>query len=288
MEKSNGSSWEELAFAEDDAAGSMWPPRSYTCSFCRREFRSAQALGGHMNVHRRDRAKLKQTAEEDDSNNDIRRYVLPSSRKDDDLREESCYTLVFNPNPNLYYEPQRSCVIDLSASSPYLASSRVSGLPRKEGSSSSSSSSSCFHIERSKNSKKVLSTSAVSFGEDTKRYKLSDQFPVLGRDKKRKIERDVSENGCRTKLDIVKDANLSVSLNLVIHGSILPVEEERDSSCKRRRRLESSPQPSISITGFSCKNDIAIARDDGTIQRANPLEDLDLELRLGADPTRGN
>ncbi|KAL7107758.1 hypothetical protein ACP275_06G074900 [Erythranthe tilingii] len=35
-----------------------WPPRSYSCSFCRREFRSAQALGGHMNVHRRDRARL--------------------------------------------------------------------------------------------------------------------------------------------------------------------------------------------------------------------------------------
>ncbi|XP_048539106.1 transcriptional regulator SUPERMAN-like [Triticum urartu] len=36
-----------------------WPPRSYTCSFCKREFRSAQALGGHMNVHRRDRARLR-------------------------------------------------------------------------------------------------------------------------------------------------------------------------------------------------------------------------------------
>lgn len=38
--------------------GTTWPPRSYTCTFCRREFRSAQALGGHMNVHRRDRARL--------------------------------------------------------------------------------------------------------------------------------------------------------------------------------------------------------------------------------------
>ena len=36
-----------------------WPPRSYSCSFCRREFRSAQALGGHVNVHRRDRARMK-------------------------------------------------------------------------------------------------------------------------------------------------------------------------------------------------------------------------------------
>uniref|UniRef100_A0A0D9VB10 C2H2-type domain-containing protein n=1 Tax=Leersia perrieri TaxID=77586 RepID=A0A0D9VB10_9ORYZ len=30
-----------------------WP-----CGFCKREFGSAQALGGHMNVHRRDRAIL--------------------------------------------------------------------------------------------------------------------------------------------------------------------------------------------------------------------------------------
>lgn len=57
-------SWEEKAFAEDAAGtlgGCVWPPRSYSCSFCNREFRSAQALGGHMNVHRRDRARLKQS-----------------------------------------------------------------------------------------------------------------------------------------------------------------------------------------------------------------------------------
>ncbi|PKA63220.1 putative transcriptional regulator RABBIT EARS [Apostasia shenzhenica] len=55
-------SWEELAFAQDtagEAGGCVWPPRSYSCTFCLREFRSAQALGGHMNVHRRDRARLK-------------------------------------------------------------------------------------------------------------------------------------------------------------------------------------------------------------------------------------
>ncbi|XP_061368973.1 zinc finger protein 10-like [Gastrolobium bilobum] len=59
----NNNSWEERAFAEDAArilGGCRWPPRSYTCHFCKREFKSAQALGGHMNVHRRDRAKLKQ------------------------------------------------------------------------------------------------------------------------------------------------------------------------------------------------------------------------------------
>ncbi|KAJ4970035.1 hypothetical protein NE237_003134 [Protea cynaroides] len=61
---SSGDSWEEQAFAEDSSGplgGCIWPPRSYSCSFCMREFRSAQALGGHMNVHRRDRARLKQS-----------------------------------------------------------------------------------------------------------------------------------------------------------------------------------------------------------------------------------
>ncbi|KAL0913704.1 hypothetical protein M5K25_017183 [Dendrobium thyrsiflorum] len=32
--------------------------RFYECVFCKRGFSSAQALGGHMNIHRRDRTKL--------------------------------------------------------------------------------------------------------------------------------------------------------------------------------------------------------------------------------------
>ncbi|KVI03373.1 transcriptional regulator TAC1-like [Cynara cardunculus var. scolymus] len=34
--------------------------RSYTCTFCKRGFSNAQALGGHMNVHRKDRARLQE------------------------------------------------------------------------------------------------------------------------------------------------------------------------------------------------------------------------------------
>ncbi|GLT37502.1 hypothetical protein SLA2020_118150 [Shorea laevis] len=41
------------------------PSRSYSCSFCQKGFSNAQALGGHMNIHRRDRAKLReQTSDE--------------------------------------------------------------------------------------------------------------------------------------------------------------------------------------------------------------------------------
>ncbi|CAN1150569.1 Transcriptional regulator TAC1 [Linum perenne] len=36
--------------------------RSYECTFCKRGFSNAQALGGHMNIHRKDKAKLKQTS----------------------------------------------------------------------------------------------------------------------------------------------------------------------------------------------------------------------------------
>ncbi|KAF5186361.1 Transcriptional regulator tac1 [Thalictrum thalictroides] len=45
---------------EDDQQGPTHV-RSYECTFCKRGFSNAQALGGHMNIHRKDRAKLKQT-----------------------------------------------------------------------------------------------------------------------------------------------------------------------------------------------------------------------------------
>ncbi|KAJ0581389.1 putative transcription factor C2H2 family [Helianthus annuus] len=38
--------------------GFSWPRRNFTCNFCKKVYRSAQALGGHMNVHRRDKARL--------------------------------------------------------------------------------------------------------------------------------------------------------------------------------------------------------------------------------------
>lgn len=53
--------WEhaKFSFQKDGKYGFSWPQRNYRCSFCKKEFKSAQALGGHMNVHRRDRAKLR-------------------------------------------------------------------------------------------------------------------------------------------------------------------------------------------------------------------------------------
>ncbi|KAI3469719.1 hypothetical protein Pfo_026382 [Paulownia fortunei] len=42
--------------------------RSYECTFCKRGFTNAQALGGHMNIHRKDKAKAKQKNQEETSN----------------------------------------------------------------------------------------------------------------------------------------------------------------------------------------------------------------------------
>lgn len=68
-----------------------WPAKNYACNFCRREFKSAQALGGHMNVHRRDRARLR---------------LLPSW-----VPENSC------PNPN-FYSPHPTFFSSTSSSGP--------------------------------------------------------------------------------------------------------------------------------------------------------------------------
>ncbi|CAK7331432.1 unnamed protein product [Dovyalis caffra] len=45
--------------------------RSYECIFCKRGFSNAQALGGHMNIHRKDKAKLKQSSNETQQSLDI-------------------------------------------------------------------------------------------------------------------------------------------------------------------------------------------------------------------------
>ena len=44
----------------DNAAGTG---RSYECNFCKRGFTNAQALGGHMNIHRKEKAKASKPSE---------------------------------------------------------------------------------------------------------------------------------------------------------------------------------------------------------------------------------
>ncbi|KAJ6747048.1 hypothetical protein OIU74_029504 [Salix koriyanagi] len=109
-------SWEEQAFAEDAAGplgGCIWPPRSYSCSFCRREFRSAQALGGHMNVHRRDRARLKQPPSPHNEILQQQEHQIPRSHLQDPYTSfgfqypSQLCNLVYSPNPNSDPEKQK-------------------------------------------------------------------------------------------------------------------------------------------------------------------------------------
>ncbi|KAK4478181.1 hypothetical protein RD792_017463 [Penstemon davidsonii] len=56
--------------------------RSYECTFCKRGFTNAQALGGHMNIHRKDKAKAKKKNEEEKSSSDQKIKSNLNSRYD--------------------------------------------------------------------------------------------------------------------------------------------------------------------------------------------------------------
>ncbi|XP_019162188.1 PREDICTED: zinc finger protein 6 [Ipomoea nil] len=56
VEKSEQLRWS----SSDEQSLGMGRVRLYRCTFCQRGFSNAQALGGHMNIHRKDRAKLRE------------------------------------------------------------------------------------------------------------------------------------------------------------------------------------------------------------------------------------
>ncbi|KAM5563547.1 transcriptional regulator SUPERMAN-like [Rosa sericea] len=94
----------KLRFGREEDLSDTWTAKNFTCSFCKREFRSAQALGGHMNVHRRDRARL--------------RLLPPNSILSSS--EYSPYpTPNLNPNPKSYFSPSPSSS-SLSGANKYL------------------------------------------------------------------------------------------------------------------------------------------------------------------------
>ncbi|XP_012850154.1 PREDICTED: transcriptional regulator TAC1-like [Erythranthe guttata] len=58
-----------VQITETDLVSNIGQENYYRCSFCKRGFSNAQALGGHMNIHRRDRAKLRSQLISDDDQN---------------------------------------------------------------------------------------------------------------------------------------------------------------------------------------------------------------------------
>lgn len=253
-------SWEEQAFAEDAAAagslgGCIWPPRSYSCSFCRREFRSAQALGGHMNVHRKDRARLKQQqpSSPNQNNHEMMNMInLPYQQGSD---------LGYNNNNNLLYpsSPVNCCELvykktNNNSDPPDFLSSKALLGGREETlipfCNSSSSSSSILH--------KISSSSpACKFHPD-------DQVVV-------DIEKVVSNKG---SMD-----SSSMSLNLVVCTK----DEDMNNYCKKRKKDVSSSN--LIFTKASSVDD----RHDHHMQpkmfeviSPSFIDEVDLELRLGS------
>nr|XP_043638367.1 transcriptional regulator SUPERMAN-like [Erigeron canadensis] len=90
--------------------------RSYECIFCKRGFTTAQALGGHMNIHRKDRAKTNNkppynynysstTQEEEDSC-----YADPRSYHPVFASYPPTYSCSSSSSPNYYYHHQEGQV----------------------------------------------------------------------------------------------------------------------------------------------------------------------------------
>uniref|UniRef100_A0A5B7BRV7 Putative Zinc-finger protein 10 n=1 Tax=Davidia involucrata TaxID=16924 RepID=A0A5B7BRV7_DAVIN len=245
-------SWEEQAFAEDAAGalgGCIWPPRSYSCTFCRREFRSAQALGGHMNVHRRDRARLKQCPSPHNEILHLHHHSHPSTSLDVPVQYPSqICTLAYNPNSDSPSKQENSSENTLA---PPFSSPIVQKHHKRTSASSWSNfvADGYFHISDPKNE------------GDHENSKL--------------------ESGCRAKGGYVK-ADLSVSLNLVVCRTCPSVSgaKEEAKSCKRRR-TDTTPLPFLPKPSSVDRDHI-----QSKVLELSPssVEDVDLELRLGDRP----
>lgn len=56
--------FDQIKWTSEDQISGSGQAKSYACTFCKRGFSNAQALGGHMNIHRRDRARIRQYSED--------------------------------------------------------------------------------------------------------------------------------------------------------------------------------------------------------------------------------
>lgn len=273
-------SWEEQAFAEDAAGplgGCIWPPRSYSCSFCRREFRSAQALGGHMNVHRRDRARLKQSPNlqteiinSPHDHNHHNSVPNPFSSLALQYPQQVC-ALVYNPNSHHHHHrPAGGVNINTSPSSPPTICKQEQALFPPYPSSTTA-------LEKRH---KMSGVSSPRSRSDLEIFYHDSDHQRHGE----KISTIVESAGCREKGDFVK-TDLSVSLNLVVcHGCPTTMSEEEEALGFKRRRTEttssvSSFLKSKSVERLNCQSEVLLHEHS-----PRSIEDLDLELRLGDRP----
>ncbi|XP_022766199.1 zinc finger protein 10-like [Durio zibethinus] len=272
-------SWEEQAFAEDAAGplgGCIWPPRSYSCSFCSREFRSAQALGGHMNVHRRDRARLKQSPTPHDeilhhdhqnSQNLIQNPFLPMGfhYQPDEVRN-----FVYNPNPNSDHG---------TLPSPS-STSRVSPPPTiiKENFPEPTLVPPFSSVTVQEHPKKSPKSSPKAWSNlVADRYYHFSDLRTEGEKNPGKLE-----SGCRVKADYVQ-TDLSVSLNLVVRRTRPTTSGSKEETVGCKRKRTDTPTLPFFLRPISIERHHLQPAEVPDLSPSS-VDDIDLELRLGDRP----
>ncbi|OIW16157.1 hypothetical protein TanjilG_18872 [Lupinus angustifolius] len=243
------SSWAERAFAEDAGrvlGGSMWPPRSYSCTFCKREFRSAQALGGHMNVHRRDRARLNQNLS---PNNDQTLVELDHHKND-------CKSLGTQLFSQISCSQQLHCCLNPNSS---LATSITTTRISPSGLSGISKGKNCGQHILSPYSSTINIGSPYSEHEGIVDATEEGKFKGLG---------------CNNYVETSLSVGLSSSMFPQKSSPIIPSGDKTMISCKRlKTNISSLPVKSLK----PCSNDRGVDFQSAEVI----MEDLDLELRLG-------
>ncbi|XP_006655160.1 uncharacterized protein LOC102704615 [Oryza brachyantha] len=283
-------SWEERAFAEDSAGhlgGCIWPPRSYSCSFCGREFRSAQALGGHMNVHRRDRARLKLSGivEDGAGHGGEQNHVMPPHQS---YMIQPCRPQIGAGQQHAYI-PNHSIGAPPSADTNPNSVCGVITYPAR----------SLLHVAAARTAwgKQVLTASLVPPKSPSASSGHMTLFPgvvPLPQDHERastwmssKLDLRFGENelkmsvlGCRSRMDFMMNENDK------------DYQEVAEANHKRRRiDLEVNP---LVLSSSSSKHQQPDGGDGQHHEkvpkhcRSSSVEKLDLELRLGEAPKKLN
>ncbi|RZC68675.1 hypothetical protein C5167_031836 [Papaver somniferum] len=157
---------------ETTGSKSSWPPRPYTCSFCKREFRSAQALGGHMNVHRRDRATLNNQSIPWDINLQHANFIIPNPNNRHPSISTTFTSHHFPPAypPTIAYSlPSTSSII----TPPSITACSSSAPPSTDGNTRNKSFSSIFVSSSS------FSQSSSSRGAENVKKSTSTTLPMM-------------------------------------------------------------------------------------------------------------
>ncbi|KAB1217825.1 putative transcriptional regulator RABBIT EARS [Morella rubra] len=260
------SSWEEKAFAKDASGplgGCIWPPRSYSCSFCNREFRSAQALGGHMNVHRRDRAMLKQS---------VSPLKEACHHQNCDIlnRSESLgaqFSIEVGKLSSINVDPKSSPTIVASGA---LSPSRVSNVSTPESFSASAFASFSFSIAQSGSDPVGVSLRRIAESKPgvLEKNPREEDSICLGDDDY--VETDLSVGMIRVNSFVSQNQPTRSCGDVVV-------------SCKKRKLAVSSLSRFSDLK--SCSDDRYHLRSEvaGRL-KPNTMEELDLELRLGDPP----